>query len=293
MNLRDLDYLIAVYELKNFSKAADQCFVSQPTLSSQLKKMEEELGAPLMERSTRQVIFTDLGEQVVKKAREVSLTVRQIKELAKQSSDPLSGDFHLGLIPTIGPFLLPMIMPALTEQFPKVNFYLYELQTDQLIDKLLKGDLDAGILAKLDWAHPVTEYPLYKEKFKLALHVDNPITKKNKISRDVLDGQSVLMLEDGHCLRDQALNVCFSAGAKEDQRFQATSMDTLLHMVAAGAGMTLVPELASKQSVKGVAYLSFSKPFPSRDVVLICRKNSVRTTATKKVVERICETVSL
>ncbi|MCL4150180.1 UNVERIFIED_CONTAM: hypothetical protein GTU68_062516 [Idotea baltica] len=286
MNLRDLQYLLAVYEFNNFSKAAEKCFVSQPTLSGQLKKMEEELGAPLMERSTRQVIFTELGEQIVEKARQVSITVEQIKMLAKESKDPLSGDFHLGLIPTIGPFLLPIIMPLLSEKLPKLNVYLHELQTDQLIAKLLKGELDAGILAKMDWDLPVVEYSLYQEKFMLALQSNDPIAIKNKqVKANVLRGRDVLMLEDGHCLRDQALGVCFAAGANEDQRFKATSMDTLLHMVATGAGMTLVPELACQQKVNEVTYLPFTKPSPSREVVLLSRKSYVRQTAIQRFVE--------
>ncbi|MBX2848524.1 MAG: LysR family transcriptional regulator [Acidiferrobacterales bacterium] len=285
MNLRDLEYLLAVYELKNFSKAAQKCFVSQPTLSGQLKKMEEDLGAPLMERSTRQVIFTELGEKVVEKAREVKITVDQIKMLAKQSRDPLQGDFHLGVIPTIGPFLLPLLMPLLNDALPKLNFYLYELQTERLIDKLLKGQLDAVILAKLDWNHPIQESFLYSEKFCLAVSSDDSIALKQKeVTPGVLKNQDVLMLEDGHCLRDQALGVCFSAGAKEDQRYQATSMDTLLHMVSTGTGMTLVPEMACQQSINGVTFLPFKEPSPSRDIVLLSRKSCVRQQALRRVV---------
>ena len=293
MNLRDFQYLLAVYEFRNFSKAAEKCFVSQPTLSGQLKKMEDELGAPLMERSTRQVIFTELGESIVQKAREVNLTVEQIRMLAKQSNDPLAGDFHLGLIPTVGPFLLPVIMPLLTERLPKLNFYLHELQTEQMIEKLLNGELDAGILAKLDWNISVDEYPLYEEKFSLALKSDDPLAIKNKhVKPAILKDRDVLMLEDGHCLRDQALGVCFAAGANEDQRFKATSMDTLLHMVATGAGMTLVPELACQQKLNGVSYLPFSKPSPSRDIVLLSRKSYVRQTAIKRIVDTVQQRIS-
>lgn len=293
MNFRDLEYLIAVHDLRNFSKAAERCFVSQPTLSGQLKKMEQELGVVLMERSTRQVIFTQLGEQIVQKAREINLTVEQIKLLAKQSDDPLVGDFHLGLIPTVGPFLLPLIMPVLTENLPNMNFYLHELQTEQLIGKLLEGRLDAGILAKLDWDYPVSEFPLYDEKMKLAVQSNDPIAKQcEKVDRDILENRSVLMLEDGHCLRDQALGICFSAGAKEDQRFQATSMDTLLHMIATGAGITLVPELACNQTSDDVSFLPFNTPSPSREIVLLSRKNNVRQDAIEKIVTSISSTVA-
>ncbi len=294
MNIRDLQYLIAVHDLKNFSKAAEHCFVSQPTLSGQLKKMEEELGAQLIERSTRKVIFTYLGEEVVAKARQVLLAVEQIKNLAIQYQDPMSGDFHLGLIPTISPFLLPLIMPVLFSAFPKMNFYLYELQTEELIKKLLKGELDAGVLAKLDWDYPIEEIPLYSEELKLALSSDDALAMDGeKVSLNVLEGRSVLVLEDGHCLRDQALGVCFSSGAQEDQRYQATSMDTLLHMISSGAGMTLVPQLACNEDLAGVTFLNFTAPVPKRDIIMIVRKNAVRVELINKIVDVIADTVPI
>lgn len=294
MNIRDLQYLIAVHDLKNFSKAAEHCFVSQPTLSGQLKKMEEELGAQLIERSTRKVIFTYLGEEVVAKARQVLLAVEQIKNLAIQYQDPMSGDFHLGLIPTISPFLLPLIMPVFFSAFPKMNFYLYELQTEELIKKLLKGELDAGVLAKLDWDYPIEEIPLYSEELKLALSSDDALAMDGeKVSLNVLEGRSVLVLEDGHCLRDQALGVCFSSGAQEDQRYQATSMDTLLHMISSGAGMTLVPQLACNEDLAGVTFLNFTAPVPKRDIIMIVRKNAVRVELINKIVDVIADTVPI
>ena len=284
MNIRDLQYLVAVHETNNFSKAADRCFVSQPTLSGQLKKLEESLGAKLMERSTRKVLFTQLGEKVVEQARNVLMTVENISDLARQNDDPFTGDYHIGLIPTVAPFLLPMVMPVISSAFPKMNLFLHELQTDALVDKLLKGDIDAAILAKLDWDYPVREFSLYEESFNLALSSKDPIAARGRpVAKSVLEDRAVLMLEDGHCLRDQALGVCFSAGAKEDQRFKATSMETLLHMVATGAGMTLIPDLACKKELDGITYLPFIDPQPSRDIVMLVRNNSSRMTALEKL----------
>jgi LysR family hydrogen peroxide-inducible transcriptional activator len=277
LNIRDLKYLVAVHDLNNFSKAAERCFVSQPTLSGQLKKLEEELGAVLIERSTRQVLFTPLGNQIVTMAREILLSVDNIVNAAHASDDPFSGEFHIGLIPTVGPFLLPILMPVLTQEFPNVKLFLYELKTDELIERLLKGELDAAILAKLNWRHPVSETHLYQEPMKLAVKEGSELSKqRSAVSLSSLDNQSVLMLEDGHCLRDQALDVCFSAGAVEDERFKATSMDTLLHMVSAGAGMTLIPKLACVNRVSGVTYVSFDEPQPKREIVMLTRKNSTR-----------------
>jgi LysR family hydrogen peroxide-inducible transcriptional activator len=277
LNIRDLQYLVAVYDLNSFSKAAERCFVSQPTLSGQLKKLEQELNVALMERSTRQLLFTPVGELIVAEAREVLSTVDRIRDIARQDDEPMTGDFHIGLIPTIGPFLLPKIIPEIHKTYPKLNLFLYELQTEVLVDKLLKGELDAGILAKLDWDHPISETPLYQEKLNLAVSTSDPLASStSRVAKSILDGRSVLMLEDGHCLRDQALGVCFSAGAKEDKRFQATSLDTLLHMVATGAGITLVPEMACQNKVSGLQYLTFEDPIPTRDVIMIRRKNYVR-----------------
>lgn len=288
LNIRDLQYLVAVHDLHSFSKAAEHCFVSQPTLSGQLKKLEAELGAPLMERSTRSVLFTQLGEQIVHESRSILATVDHIKQLAKQTDDPMQGDFHIGLIPTIGPFLLPKIISSLNVEYPQMNVFLHELQTEVLIEKLLKGELDAAILAKLEWDHPIVEVPLYSEELMLAV-ADHDIiaATQEAVSRSVLKQRPVLMLEDGHCLRDQALGVCFAEGAKEDKRFQATSMSTLLHMVATGAGLTLIPKLATREGVTGVSYRSFENPIPERDVVMIIRKNYARSDAVTKLAELI------
>ena len=292
MNIRDLQYLVAVYELNSFSKAAERCFVSQPTLSGQLKKMETGLGAKLIERSTRKVLFTRLGEKIVAQARDVLSSVDKIQDLARQSEDPMSGDIHLGLIPTIGPFLLPKIMPEISKTFPKMKLYLYELQTDVLIDKLLHGSLDAIVLAKMDWDHPIEEIPLYSENLRFAINSADPLaSEKEPISLSVLDGRSVLMLEDGHCLRDQAMGVCFSAGADEDQRFKATSLDTLLHMVATGAGTTLVPELAGEKGSDGVAFLDFESPAPSRDIIMATRLDTARAPSLKGLAALISDLV--
>lgn len=293
MKLRDLEYLVAVHELKNFSQAAERCFVSQPTLSGQLKKLEDDLGVPLMERTTRSVLFTQAGEKVVGEARQMLALAARIQEVAREFEDPLAGDFHLGLIPTVGPFLLPRVMAVLSAEFPQMKLFLHELQTEVLIERLLSGKLDAAILAKLDWDYPIDEWELYHEPLWLAMSESDELAAiAEPVSESVLDGRSLLMLEDGHCLRDQAMGVCFAAGANEDDRYQATSMDTLLHMVSSGHGMTLVPELATKKPMEGVVYKQFKKDGPGRDIVLIGRRNSSRTVALDKLAEFINRSIS-
>jgi len=294
LNIRDLKYLVAVHDLNNFSKAAERCFVSQPTLSGQLKKLEDELGTSLIERSTRQVLFTSVGEKIVSMAREVLLTVENIQTTAKASDDPMQGDFHIGLIPTVGPFLLPLLMPVLSNEYPQAKFFLYELKTEELVQKLLKGDLDAAILAKVDWKYPVHEFALYTEQMFLAVNENDALADRQKsVNLSVLEDRSVLMLEDGHCLREQALGFCFTAGAREDERFKATSMDTLLHMVAAGAGMTLIPELATRKPVQGVRFLAFVDPQPQREIVMISRNHSARKQALETIAQCACDTYNI
>lgn len=268
--------------------------MSQPTLSGQLKKLEGELNAPLMERTTRQVLFTALGEQIVSLAREVLLTVDNIRATAKANEKPMVGDFHIGLIPTIGPFLLPLVMPVFSQHFPDAKLYLHELQTETLLDKLSRGEIDAAILAKADARSSLHEIPLYRESMKLAVCDDGPLSNKRRtVDLSILNNRSVLMLDDSHCLRQQVLDICSAAGAHEDNRFQATSLDTLLHMVATGYGLTLVPDLASRRSMQGVSYIPFDYPQPSREIVMLLREHTVRKPELGSIASCITDTVNI
>ena len=277
MNIRDLQYLVAVHDLNNFSKAAERCYVSQPTLSGQLKKLEEELGATLIERSTRQVLFTQLGEKIVDQARQLLATADNIRSLVSANDDPMAGEFHIGLTPTIGPYLLPLVMPSISDQFPQAKLYLYELQSDALLKKLSRGEIDAAVVTKKSWSSPVREIELFSESMRLAVSAQDKVEQlENSVALSVLQDRLMLMLDDGHCLREHTLGICSQAGAREDTRFKATSMDTLLHMVANGVGMTLVPEIACQKEVEGVQFFEFEPPQPKRDVVMLVRNNSAR-----------------
>jgi LysR family hydrogen peroxide-inducible transcriptional activator len=285
--------LIAVHDLHNFSKAAERCSVSQPTLSGQLKKLEGELNAPLIERTTRQVLFTALGEQIVTMAREVLLTIDNIRATAQANEKPMVGDFHIGLIPTIGPFLLPIVMPIFSRHFPDAKLYLHELQTETLLDKLSRGEIDAAVMAKGEKRSSMREIPLYREAMKLAVCNDDPLSGSRKpIDLSILNDRSVLMLDDGHCLRQQVLAMCTDAGAHEDSRFQATSLDSLLHMVATGYGMTLIPDLASRRPMQGVTYLPFNRPQPSRKIIMLLREHTVRKSELESIASCITDTVN-
>lgn len=276
MNIRDLEYLVALAEQRHFRRAADACHVSQPTLSGQIRKLEDELGAILLERTSRKVLFTQAGLLLVDQARRVLREVKVLREMASQQGESMSGPLHIGLIPTIGPYLLPHIVPMLHREFPKLEMYLHEAQTQQLLIQLESGKLDCVILALVKETEPFIELPLYDEPMKLAVYSDHPLAKCDKIAMRELSGEKMLMLEDGHCLRDQAMGFCFEAGANEDAHFRATSLETLRNMVAAGSGITLLPNLAipNERERDGICYVACTQPEPKRAVALIYRPGS-------------------
>ena len=290
MNLRDLEYLIAVDEERHFHRAAERCFVSQPTLSGQLKKLEEELGVLLIERNNRQVSMTEAGEAVVKHARTVLDEVNTIKNVASYYHDPMVGDVRVGIIPTVAPYLLPIIMPKLNKAFPKLKIWLYEYQTQLLLDKLQKFELDFLILALPIEKHDFTEFDLFREPFRLAVNKTETLAKKKQINLGDIANEELLLLEEGHCLRGHILDVCLLAGVKEDGQYHATSLETLRHMVGEGMGMTLIPELAvptKTNKADEIRYIEFSDPKPNRRIGLLYRKNSYREEAFNNIGELI------
>lgn len=211
MNIRDLEYLVALAEHRHFRRAADSCHVSQPTLSGQIRKLEDELGVMLLERTSRKVLFTQAGLLLVDQARTVLREVKVLKEMASQQGETMSGPLHIGLIPTIGPYLLPLIIPMLHQTFPKLEMYLHEAQTHQLLAQLDSGKLDCAILALVKESEAFIEVPLFDEPMMLAIYEDHPWANRDRVPMSDLAGEKLLMLEDGHCLRDQAMGFCFEA----------------------------------------------------------------------------------
>ncbi|BET98563.1 DNA-binding transcriptional regulator OxyR [Xenorhabdus taiwanensis] len=276
MNIRDLEYLVALAEYRHFRRAADACHVSQPTLSGQIRKLEDELGVMLLERTSRKVLFTQQGMLLVEQAKTVLREVKVLQEMASLQGESMSGPLHIGLIPTIGPYLLPLIVPELHKLFPKLEMYLHEAQTQNLLAQLDSGKLDCAILALVKETEAFIEVPLFEEPMKLAVYEEHKWAGRDKIKMGELSGEKLLMLEDGHCLRDQAMGFCFQAGAKEDTHFRATSLETLRNMVAAGSGITLLPDLSvpNERRRDGVCYLECYEPEPRRSVILVYRPGS-------------------
>ena len=290
MNLRDLEYLVAVAEERHFHRAAERCFVSQPTLSGQLKKLEQELGILLIERSNRQVAMTEAGLAIVEHARRALAETAAIKDAAKNYQDPMTGDIRVGIIPTIAPYLLPIIMPHLHNHFKNLKLWLYEYQTHVCLEKLQKAELDFLILALPIEKHNFTELNLFREPFRLALNREQLLAKKKQINLGDIAKHKLLLLEEGHCLRGHILDVCLVAGVQEQTDFQATSLETLRHMVGEGMGMTLMPELAVPKKMSkadDIRYIEFSDPKPNRQIGMLYRKNSYREETFNNISELI------
>ena len=277
MNLRDLKYLVALADHKHFGRAAAACYVSQPTLSTQIKKLEDELGVPLVERAPRKVMLTPAGRDAAERARRIVAEVEQMKEAARRSQDPEAGTVRLGMFPTLGPYLLPHVVPRIRARFPHLELLLVEEKSDVLLSRLREGKLDAGLLALPvadDQLH--TEF-LFEEPFVLAVPESHPLAQRGSLTLAELSHQQLLLLEDGHCLREQALDVCRLSGANEKSEFRATSLETLRQMAAADVGITLLPTLAVKPPVArspNIHLLGFSDSHPSRRIAMVWRKSS-------------------
>jgi LysR family transcriptional regulator, hydrogen peroxide-inducible genes activator len=295
VNLKDLKYLVALADTGHFGKAAERTFVSQPTLSAQLKKLEEYLGVKLVERQPKNVQLTDVGKQVVVRARRMLDDGDEIIALARSNTDPFSGKLKLGLIPTVGPYLLPRVMLKLRRALPNLGLMLYEYQTEPLLKRVRDGEIDVAILALPAEHDGMESRALYQEAFTVALPSNHPLAAKSTIKVADLKGHTLLLLEDGHCLRDQALEVCSRIDVREAEDFRATSLETLRQMVIAGLGITLLPEMAVEAPVtsqRGLTIRQFAKPTPSRTVGAVWRKSSTRAEAIGAVCDVIHEAIA-
>lgn len=266
---------MAVAEHRHFGRAAEACYVSQPTLSTQLKKLEETLEVTLIERTNRQVMLTPVGLQIVAQANRVLREVRELERIAAQHTDPFGGDFRLGIIPTVAPYLLPKILSPIHKSFPKLKIQLTEAQTHAVSAMLRAGELDAMILALPIEDDHFESRLLYDEPFYFAAAKQHPKAGKKAVDLRDLDDEEVLLLEDGHCLRDQALEVCNAHNARENTSFRATSIETLRQMVAANVGITLIPQLALGRS-GAIRYIPFAGKPPSRQIGICWRRSSPR-----------------
>ncbi len=293
MNLRELEYISAVARLRHFGKAAKACHVSQPTLSSQILKLEAELGVTIFERIRGAVRVTEQGKAILEAAERATHAAADIHALAKGFKDPFSGELTLGVIPTIGPFLLPVFAGRLLRQYPKLKLTYIEDTTDRLNELLLSGEMDAAILATLPLDKALAQMPLYDEKFHVALPKGHKLCGQEQVSLKDLETVRLLLLTEGHCLRAQALSVC--SVSAHNQAIRATSLDTLLGLVAAGHGVTLIPALSIRTrcvSELGISIRPITDKLAARRVNLTHRATYVRPQLLKGLSELILAQLS-
>jgi len=284
MTLTELRYIVAVAREKHFGHAAEACFVSQPTLSVAIKKLEEELDVKIFERGSAEVSVTPLGEEIVRQAQAVIEMAAGIKETAKRGKDPLAGPLRLGIIYTIGPYLLPELVRQAIEHVPQMPLMLQENFTARLLDMLRNGELDCAILAEPFPDAGLAVAPLYDEPFMVALPRTHALAKRKGISSEELKKETMLLLGTGHCFRDHVLEVCpeyarFASSEAEGIRksFEGSSLETIKYMVASGMGVTVVPQLSVPSDAQPhIKYISFTKPVPTRRVVLVWRRTFTR-----------------
>ncbi len=287
--LRQLQYAVAVAELLSFRKAAERCFVSQPSLSAQLAQLEDALGVRLFERSRRRVLVTNAGKELLERARKVLLDAEDLVQLSRRVGDPLSGSLRIGVIPTISPYLLPALTPALKKAFPQLSVMWTEDKTATLVRTVDTGAMDAALLAlEADLGDLDTE-PIAEDPFVLATPPGHELgASKQPATIADLRGADVLLLDEGHCFRAQALAFCSRARTHELE-FRATSLPTLVQMVAGGAGVTLLPKLAVKTEVQRsqLKLRALAEPAPHRTIGLAWRRNSPLADALRKIAAEI------
>ena len=276
MNLRDLQYLVAVADLHSFVQAAERCFISQPTLSMQIKKFEDSLGVQIFERNNKKVIATEVGNEIIASARRILQEADALKQIAQSARDPLSGNLRLGAFPTLSTYLFPSLLPLIKEELPRTRLILIEEKTDGLIYQLKNGTLDMALLALPVQDDFLESRFLFDDEFFLAVGNSHAFAGKTSVELADLQGEALLLLNEGHCLRGQALEVCRISGAIEQQDVSATGLETLRQIVHAGSGITLMPRIAMRPD-DGIRYIPFAPPALTRSIGLVWRKTSVRT----------------
>lgn len=295
MTLTELRYVVAVARERHFGHAAQACFVSQPTLSVGIKKLEEELGVAIFERGSNEITLTPVGERIAAQAERLLEDAAAIKTIAQQSSDPLVHPLRLGAIYTIGPYLLPQILPLLRERAPAMQLIIQENYTGNLREQLKRGKLDL-IIISLPFSEPgIVTQALYDEPFQLALPADHAWTARKSIDADMLGDETVLLLGAGHCFRDQVLQMCPQLAGSQSasgiqQTLEGSSLETIRYMVASGVGMTILPCTAcvpTREENRMLAFRPFTEPAPVRRVALAWRKSFPRPQAVETVRQAI------
>ncbi|WP_185961406.1 LysR substrate-binding domain-containing protein [Telmatospirillum sp. J64-1] len=295
ISIRQLRCIAALDETLHFHRAAERCHISQPALSNQIRQMEEELGVVLVERSKRRVMMTQVGHQVAERAKAILRDIEELKHLTRGGEKPLSGTLRMGVLPTLGPYLLPHILPALIAKFPDLKLYLREEPVGRLVEELMHGDLDLLLVSLPQRRDDITVYPMLWEPFWAALPISHPLAAREELELTDLKGEMLILLERGDCLREGELKLCQSSGAGEHPDFRATSLDSLRQMVATGLGATVLPALYVNSEARKDDKIAV-RPFrprgedgrgAGREIDLVWRRTSTRAAEFRMFAELI------
>ncbi|GAA5314854.1 MAG: hydrogen peroxide-inducible genes activator [Candidatus Pelagadaptatus aseana] len=291
ITLKQLHYALAVEKTLHFKKAAENCFVSQSALSTALNELEKQLGVQLFERDNKKVLVTPLGRQILQQARTIMLQVDDLQNLAKSGESPLGYPMDIGIIPTIGPYLLPKILPAINQQYPEFQLNVVEEQSHVLVDMVRRGEIDTAILALPYPCEGLLSFEFWQEDFYWVAHSSNQQAGQAEIASKELDQASLMLLKEGHCLKDHILDACkFEQAQSANHGFGATSLNTLIQMVKGQLGTTLVPAMALEQLIAEndqLRAVHLSEPGPHRRIAFLVRPNYSRVDALQ-LLQQLC-----
>lgn len=290
MTLQQLEYVLAVDRHRHFTKAAEQCYVTQPTLSAMIQKLEEELDVKIFDRTKQPIAPTQAGALIIKQAREVLVQVDNIKSILEEAKQGVSGKFRLGILPTIAPYLLPRFFPQMMKKYAELDVTVTEMKTPDIKKALLSGDIDAGILAELPGMDIYNSTHLFYEQFFAYVSRSDSLFEKSVIKTSDLSGELLWLLDEGHCFRDQMVRFCSIKSAQASQlTYQLGSMETFMRMVESGKGMTFVPELAVSQmsDMQKELVRPFAIPMPARKIILLTSKDYIRQSIVNAVTAEI------
>lgn len=295
MTIVQLSYIVAVNDAKSFAKAAEKCFVTQPTLSMQIQKLEEELGVIIFDRTKKPVAPTEIGEKLIEQARVIIREKERVHEIIRQETEEINGKFKIGIIPTIAPYLLPRFVENFTKKYKAVELIIDELQTDQIVEKLKRDELDAGIMATPLFIKEISEQPIFYEPFVGYVSKNHKLYKNKKINPDDLDVHDLFLLKEGHCFRDHVLQICKSYGDNRHPNIrtinlEGATLETLIKMVDKNISMTLIPYLAMKE-IEGTDKMKFvrkfEKPVPTREISVVYHRAQLKKHLIELLVEEI------
>lgn len=290
MTLQQLEYVMAVYRCKHFAKAAEYCNVTQPTLSSMIQKLEDELGIKIFDRSKQPIHPTAAGQLVIERAWNILVRAKHLKEIVEEERKSITGTLNVAILPTIAPYLLPRFLPQLMNEYPEMDIRVTEMKTEEIHKALKHGDIDAAILAKLDGQDDFKMHQLYVEKFFVYVSKNDNLFNKQNIRTTDLSGEFLWLLDEGHCFRDQLVKFChLKSAAKSKKAYNLGSIETFMRIVESGKGVTFIPELALQQftDVQKELVRPFAHPIPTRSIVLLTQKNYIRTTQLQLIIDRI------